>query len=291
MKTFSISLFLVLLCLFVLNPSAAQAQQGKAGQDISGALSQMDTMLNQEKREYTPEEEYYLGRAVGANILSFYKPYTRNRELTDYLNRICSAITVNSPQPELYNGYHVMILDSQEINAFATPGGHIFLSRGLVEAVNSEDALAAVIAHETAHILLKHGITMIKDMALTQDLSRTGTAAAGTAAREAGMDAELLSFGNSVNAVVNAMVKNGYSRQQEYAADDAALILMAAAGYDPAALIEMLQLLEGAQKAHPGGFNTTHPSPGERIRNAAAKAQSYRIRNTRSYRQNRFKNK
>jgi predicted Zn-dependent protease len=129
----------------------------------------MDKALSQNDAELSPVDEYFLGRAVGANLLSRYKIYARNAPLTDYLNSICFALAVNSSQPDLYAGYHVLILDSPEINAFATPGGHIFITRALIQAVESEDALAAVIAHEMAHIHLKHGIAAVNNIKLTRE--------------------------------------------------------------------------------------------------------------------------
>src|SRR5215469_12178386 len=70
-----------------------------------------------------------------------------------------------------FNGFYVMILDTMQFNAFASPGGHIFLTRGLVEATTSEDMLAALIAHEMAHIQLKHGLNLISSMDITNQAS------------------------------------------------------------------------------------------------------------------------
>ncbi|MCL2128659.1 MAG: M48 family metalloprotease, partial [Treponema sp.] len=121
-------------------------------QNYANAISNSSQAMGSAAEEITPEQEYYIGRAVGANILSTYRIWNGSPALTAYANRICNAITFNSPRPDIYNGYHVMLLDTDEINAFATSGGHIFLSRGIVTSAKSEDALAGVIAHEIAHI-------------------------------------------------------------------------------------------------------------------------------------------
>ena len=238
--------------------------------------------------EITPEQEYYIGRAVAANLLSTYKLWNGSPALLSYLNRICGAITVNSPRPDVYNGYHVAILDTDEINAFATPGGHIFVSRGLINVAKSEEALAGVIAHEVSHIQLKHSINAIKSSRFTNALRVTGSAAAAQLAQGTVFSELVDTFSESVGDVVSTMVNSGYSQTQEFEADNMAMKLMAAAGYNPSGLIAMLQELEKIQSSHPGGFNKTHPTPAARIRNAQRTLNTYRVTDTSSFRQARF---
>jgi predicted Zn-dependent protease len=244
--------------------------------------------VNKAAEEITPEQEYYIGRAVGANILTRYAIHHGTPELTLYLNKICTALAVNSPRPELYNGYHAAILDSQEINAFATSGGHIFITRGLLECTDSEDALASVIAHEIAHIQLQHSIKAIKTSRITNALLATGSSAVEVVTLGTSL-AELTDiFDESVTEIVTTMVNNGYSQSQEFNADELALALLASAGYEPSSLMDMLRMLEKEQKAHPGGFNKTHPSPASRIARAAKKLDSYHVPDTRRYRKARY---
>jgi len=233
----------------------------------------------------TPEDEYYLGRAVAANILSVYEPYTGNIQLTNYLNLICQSLTINSSRMAAYNGYHVMILNSNEFNAFSTPGGHIFVTKGLVEAIASEDELAGIIAHELAHIMLGHGIKMIDDMRINEDID--------TAARQAANFTDssvqhIINFRDSVNNLFYTMIRNGYTVQQEFEADIAALDILASAGYAPVSFIDLLRLFERNQHGWNEGFGTTHPSPAHRIANVERKAMAYRIPDTRLFRQTRF---
>ena len=116
---------------------------------------------------YTPQEKYEIGRTVGANILGTYSLYY-NEELYSYLNLVCNSIIINSDGINPYKGYSVGVLDSKQINAFATPGGHILITRGMLKSVNSEDELAAVISHELSHIQLEHSIKAIKKNERTQ---------------------------------------------------------------------------------------------------------------------------
>ena len=234
-----------------------------------------------------PEQTYYIGRAVGANILSRYRVYNGNPALTTYLNRICGAITVNSSEPRPYKGYFVNILDTDEVNAFATPGGHIFLTRGLIASADSEDALAGVIAHEIAHIQLQHGIESISNSRWTQFWTGVGTTAVDVFA---GVDVnEMLGiFGVSVDDIVRTLIEKGYSREQELEADSAALGLMAGAGYYPQGLLTMLRALERSSNYSGRGFDNTHPTPAQRISNAQRRINQYRVEDTRQYRQARF---
>jgi predicted Zn-dependent protease len=231
--------------------------------------------------ELTPENEYYIGRAVAANITSQYKIYTENPALQLYLNKICSTITVNSPRPEIWNGYHVAILDTQEINAFATSGGHVFLTRGLIACTSTEDELASVIAHEIAHIQLQHGLKAIQN-ARFANVAATGVSAL------AGSISELADImDDSVGEIMVTMITKGYSREQEYDADATALSLLASAGYEPSAILGMLHALEKNEKSG-SGFGKTHPAPGDRISSVNKSLGSYKVPDTQEFRRRRY---
>jgi len=234
--------------------------------NVSNAASASAEAISTANEDISPEQEYYIGRAVAANLLGRYKLYTRNQNLTTYLNKICAAITINSPLPDIYNGYHVAMLDTDEINAFATSGGHIFVTRGIIGTADTEDGLAGIIAHEVAHIQLKHGINAIKNSRKTQAWLVTGTGISGVIG---GTDVKQLTdaLNDSFSEFVQTLVSNGYSKDQEFAADNKAVALMASAGYNPAGLTKMLMALGHSQKPDEG-FGKTHPSPEDRIMNA-----------------------
>jgi len=278
-------------CASLAKAASASAQiAGAAGvidKNVASAISNSSDAIGSAAEEITPEQEYYIGRAVAGNILSTYKLWNGSSALITYLNNICMAITINSPRPNVYNGYHVAILDSNEINAFATSGGHILVTRGLINAAKSEDALAGVIAHEIAHIQLQHSIKAIKTSRITQALLVTGTSTVGAAT---GMNVNQLTdvFNESVGEIIQTMVNNGYSQTQEYDADNKALSLMAGAGYNPQGLIDMLKELNAIQSKTSGGFNKTHPSPAQRIANAEKSVGRYKVADNRANRQARF---
>jgi predicted Zn-dependent protease len=276
----------------VINKGAQVARKaGMIEKNTEKAINNTNKAMANAAEDITPEQEYYIGRAVAANILKTYPLYRGSPALTTYVNRICNAIVINSPQPDIYNGYHVALLNSQEINAFATSGGHIFLTRGLVSSTKSEDALAGVIAHEIAHIQLQHSIKAIKTSRITQALLATGASVAGAVS---GYDVNEMTaiFNESVGDIMGTLVNNGYSQAQEFEADAKALSLLAGAGYNPSGLIDMLKELEKTQKGSSGGFNKTHPSPDKR--RAAAEAVllvQTKITDTSSNRRARFVNK
>jgi hypothetical protein len=244
--------------------SAAVIQQS-AGDSYDPPGSVVARALN----EMSLINEYAAGREVAAMLLSEYALWNGSPALTDYVNRICGAIVINSPEPSVYNGYHIAILDSDTINAFATPGGHIFVTRGLVSAARSEDALAAVIAHEIAHIQLKHGIRTIKSGRDTDEWFRQ--------------------FSFSGARIIADSINAGFSQIQEFDADISAISLLAAAGYSPTGLIDILQELEKIQGSRIGGFSATHPSPASRLVNAKVAAARYaNAADNRAIRQKRF---
>jgi predicted Zn-dependent protease len=283
----------ILLCItacFFVQPRHVEGQsRGTGAQGLaSDALSNMERASNNINAEFTSVDAYYLGRAVAANILAAYKPYTQNPEMTQYLNRICQTLAINSPQPMTFNGYHVIILDSPEFNAFASSGGHIFITKGLAQAAASEDMLAAVIAHELAHIILKHSIDIINDARFTNEMMATANRAADIAASNSVNARQLLYFRESITRTVDTLLKNGYSQSQEFEADGQAMVLLAYAGYDPSALLDMLKVLQRVQNSQKGGLFTTHPSPKERITNL--ENLRYRVTDNRKYRAPRYKN-
>ena len=140
----------------------------------------------------------------------------------------------------MYRGYHVKMLDTAEVNAFSTSAGHILVTKGLLSCAKSEDALAAVIAHEIAHIQLQHSLKSIKTSRFTAAAAATANAALTVVSN----DTELANTLNDmVDDVITDLVNTGYSQGQEFDADELALTLMADAGYNPKAMDDMLYII------------------------------------------------
>ncbi|MDR0402641.1 MAG: M48 family metalloprotease [Treponema sp.] len=269
--------------------ASAGASALGASDTVAGAIGAgVGTFAESSKaaRELTPENEYYIGRAVAANITTQYKVYSADPALRLYLNKICGAITVNSPRPEIWNGYHVAILDTEEINAFATSGGHIFVTRGLIACTSTEDELASVIAHEIAHIQLQHGLTAIRNSRYIK--AATSGLLAGIGSAAGGNIAELADIMNeSVGEIIVTLISKGYSREQEYEADSTALSLLASTGYEPSAILGMLRALERNTRGG-SGFGKTHPAPADRIASVNKRLASYTVADTQTFRRGRY---
>jgi predicted Zn-dependent protease len=228
-------------------------------QSINKSVQAVDKVFE----DITPEQEYYIGRTVAATILSQDKPFD-NQAATDYLNTIGQYLALCSTRPETFGGYHFLIMDTAEINAFAAPGGFILVSRGMLKCCRSEEAVAAVLAHEIAHVENNHGLKAIDKSRLTS----AATILATESAKSLGGQelAELTkTFENSISDITGTMVNKGYSRQFESQADKGAVTTLRRAGYDPEGLVSMLTEMGGHLK--PGGkdFSKTHPDPKERI--------------------------
>ena len=213
--------------------------------------------------DITPEQEYYIGRTVGARILQTYKPYD-NPAANRYINTLGQTLAQASDFPETYGGYHFLIQDSDEINAFAAPGGFIFVTRGILRCCQHEDAVAAVLAHEIGHVQSRHGLQAIKKSRVTDAVTILAVESAKTFGGE-----ELASltqtFEDSITDITSTLVVNGYSRAFEYQADSGAVNILYRVGYNPSGLVDMLRVME--QRLKPGGndFVKTHPSPQKRI--------------------------
>ena len=230
--------------------------------DINTALDASDK-LAKSARGFTNEQEYYLGRGVAAVILSKYRPL-QNAALNQYVNKVGRSVAVFSDRPETFGGYHFLVLDTPEINAVSAPGGFVFITRGFLKVIPDEDSLAAVLAHEVGHVVKGHGTAAISRSNMTSALTSLGQLAAE---REGGaVTSQLTStFGSSVTDVTNSLLENGYSRSQEYEADEYAADLLKKAGYNQMALVEMLQALNNVDpSSRQGGWFTTHPTPDKR---------------------------
>jgi len=214
--------------------------------------------------DLTPRQEYYLGRAFGAQVLTTRKPLN-NDEANRYLNLLGQSLARYSERPDTWAGYRFQLLDTPEVNAFAAPGGFIFVTRGLVKLAKDEDQLAAVLAHEIAHIELEHGLKAIRKDRLSTAMVGISVDAAQTFG---GPRAQELSaaFEDSIGDLTKTIVNNGYARETEFEADASAVDILDRAGYPPQALLAMLESLKTLPKAGEGGFTKTHPTPEQRIK-------------------------
>ncbi|HEY9593775.1 MAG TPA: M48 family metalloprotease [Spirochaetia bacterium] len=213
--------------------------------------------------EITPEQEYYVGRAVAATVLTSYPAYD-NTAVNNYLNTLGRGLALASVLPETFSGYHFLVMDTDEINAFGAPSGYILVSRGLLRCATTEDEVAAILAHEIGHVSLKHGLSAISQGRWTQAALEIGKFAAQSSDSAVLRDLTA-SFGDVISDIVKTMVTSGYSQELEKQADLEAIRILHDVGYEPAALVRVLKRMETRVAPGGKGFGKTHPDPEVRI--------------------------
>jgi predicted Zn-dependent protease len=244
---------------------------------LSGCVSPAGTAINiatasvhaapklaKSMEDFTSEQEYYMGRAVAATLLGRYRAL-RAPAANEYLNLLGQSLAKYSTMPNTFGGYRFLLLDSAEVNAFAAPGGLILVTRAMVQCAGNEDELAAVLAHEIAHVQLRHGVGSIKQARKTDALMTLGSAAASSVPGVSTISSLNSLFAGAISDMVQTMAVNGYSRGAELEADQAALAILRGAGYSEAALASMLRNMSA--RLTPGaGFGKTHPPPADRLK-------------------------
>jgi len=237
--------------------------QGALSEDQAGSINRTVQAVERAWTDLTPEQEHYIGRAVAASLLAQYPPLD-DAPANQYLNRLGQALALASERPETFGGYRFLLLDTDEINAFACPGGLILVTRGLVQCCESEDALAAVLAHEIGHVAGRHGLRAIKSSRLTSALTILASEGVRTFGSEdlAQLTADLE---GSIADITQTLVRNGYSRDLEREADRAAVAILDQIGYNPRGLEAMLTVMQARWQPRGPGFMRTHPSPQDRL--------------------------
>lgn len=186
-----------------------------------------------------------------------------------YINQIGQKLGQNSLRPDI--GYEFQVVNTGEINAFALPGGYIYVNRGLINTAGSESEVAGVIGHEIAHVVGRHSTNqMSKQLLLTGLVMGAGI----------GVGAKSERWGEIINALGGvgvALTSMKFSRDHERQADKLGMATMVQSGYDPSGMISMFQRLnsESMKKGSSAmTFMSTHPLPAERVKNMEAEVRS-----------------
>ncbi len=230
-------------------------------------------------RDYSPEQEYYVGRTTAAHILSHY-PYRRAEQLTAYVNMVGLTLAGYAERPTLFSpvaskggqGWHFAVVESDAVNAFAAPGGFIFITTGALAAMQSEDELAGVLAHEIVHVDKRHGLAAIKEETRKQIPAKIFK----ELAPEAVAALEKL-FQKAIEDVVRTTLTDGHGQAYEDEADREGARLAARAGYDPYALA---RFIERTSKKDDRWGGKTHPPSSSRIRSIEMVLADYPYRGT-----------
>jgi len=238
------------------------------------ALQGCSTNAATGKQQFTalmsPAQENSVGASEHEKIVEQYGIYN-NKSVTDYVSRVGAKVTQKTERPDVT--YKFFVLDSPIVNAFALPGGYIYISRGLLALANNEAQLAAVLSHEAGHITGRHSAERYSRGVVT-------SLVAGILGAVIGSPEAAQALGTGANLYLSS-----YSRTQENEADTLGLRYMTQGGYDPdemAAFLSALQAQSGldarlaGQNPNAGaGYFSTHPATGDRVLKTANEAKSY----------------
>ena len=200
------------------------------------------------------EEEITLGEAVAVEAFSRFGGEYRGERLMRYVNLVGKTIADVSDRPNL--NFHFAILNSQEQNAFAAPGGYIFVTIGLLKTLKNEAELAGVLAHEVAHITQKHMLETIRRGALLSNVSELTLSA---------MNKDPKMFSNVIDEITDKLFTKGMDKDKEFEADVYGVEFAYRAGYHPSGLRDYLKTLKSQEGHAQSRFFTTHPSTRIRI--------------------------
>ncbi len=224
------------------------------------SCSSVETLSDRQDREQEilsreVKDELMVGRQMAAKLLGRFPMYTGSTEAVEYVKLVGHTLARQSGRPEVK--FYFAILDTPDINAFATPGGYIFVTKGLLQTLRSESELAAVLGHEIGHVNEKHMYKMIapkKQVSANESIAR------------------MLSRGNSdlgasisqiVNSGLKLLLEEGLGSEKEHAADEAATLYALASGYPPSGMLSVVKKISEKNKTET--LAKTHPPFPERI--------------------------
>ena len=230
------------------------------------------TKITAPKNKYTPQQDVELGREAAAEVRQ-QMPMLNDDRTEEYIEDIGERLIENLPaeyrQPAFKYSFDVVNL--RDINAFALPGGPMFVNRGMIQAAGSEGEVAGVMAHELSHVVLRHG---------------TAQASAGQKFAIGAIAGQIL--GAIVGGRTGSVIAQGselgigtyflkYGREYERQADLLGAQIMARAGYDPRAMARMFQTIEREGGGRGPEWLSSHPNPGNRVEAINREAQMLRV--------------
>jgi len=242
-----------------------------SGCAVNPVTGQQDVVLMSE------EQEIALGRKTNQQVLQQYGVYD-NQELQAYVKDVGEKLAAKSHRRDLI--YRFTVLDSKDVNAFALPGGYIYITRGLLAYLNSEAELAAVLGHEIGHVTARHAVrqyTAAQLANITATLGAIFVPGMNTAAS------------NQLVQLFGTALLRGYGREHELEADQLGAEYLARVDYDPAAMLDVIRTLkdqekyetrmaqaEGREPRIYHGLFSTHPDNDTRLKEVIGAANKYR---------------
>jgi predicted Zn-dependent protease len=225
----------------------------------------------QQHLKLDPSAEVKMGLVSAPQMVQQYGGESPDASASAYVSRIGNKIVSSTAAGRTPYRFQFHLLgDSQVVNAFALPGGQVFITEALFRKLNSEDEIAGVLGHEIGHVVGRHSSEQIAKSTLFDGLTNAAIIALNNG-QGGGYDAARLA------QMANQLVNLHYSRDDENEADMLGVHFLAEAGYDPEAMIRVMQVL---QKLASGGSQpeimSTHPDPGNRIQHIRAEIDKMR---------------
>jgi len=218
-------------------------------------------------------QEVAAGRQADEQVKKQYKVY-ESKALQDYVNGVGQRLAKYSHRPDLQ--YRFTVLDTPEINAFALPGGYVYITRGIMAYLNSEAELAAVVGHEIGHVTARHGV---------RQQSAAQAANIGLTIASIFVPEINTNVGQNLANILGGALLSGYGREQELEADRLGAQYLARTDYDPQAIISVLRVLknqelkdielakqEGREPRRYSGLFATHPDNDTRLKQVVGEA-------------------
>tara|TARA_B100000686_G_scaffold348207_1_gene438671 strand:+ start:615 stop:1586 length:972 start_codon:yes stop_codon:yes gene_type:complete len=220
-------------------------EENEAGDEKSGGLGGMFGLV---KDIFTgggqmgPVEEYFIGRKIAARVIDEYPPVENKEELVKYVNNVGTTVALGSNTPYLYHPYIFIVGESDQINAFAAPGGIIIITTGMLKFLKNEDELAVILGHEIAHVELQHGVKSVGSEKVIKLLNGLGNFAVGkTSGGKGGLQkAAIEKLATYVMNTILDKMRNGYGVELESEADTRGMTLAYEAGYHSPVMVNLI---------------------------------------------------
>ena len=224
------------------------------------------------KNSYSVQDDIKLGREAASEVKKELPMLTDDR-VDDYVEDVGRRLVEAIPSQFRHNGFEYTfdVVNQKEINAFALPGGPMFLNRGMIEAANTEAEMAGVMAHEISHVALRHGTaqaTSGQKWAIGSAIGQIAGAILG------GGLGQVLSTGSQIGAGLKIMQ---YGREYERQADLLGAQILARAGYDPREMANMFRTIEKEGGGGGPEWMSSHPNPGNRYNAIVNESKSLRV--------------
>ncbi|MCP4693805.1 MAG: M48 family metalloprotease [Desulfobacterales bacterium] len=248
--------------LKIIDPEGENKDLQKMGKIVQGAGSIITSSMDMDYKS-----EFSIGESLALEGFSRYGLPIKDKLFQKYVNMVGNAVGRYSSRPKI--PYYFVVVESPVYNAFACPGGIIFISSTLVKNLTDESELACVLAHEVGHVCRKHALQTIKR---AKFFSGVSTISEATMKGEKGKE-----FQSMIGDLQSAIFDHGLDQNMEYEADAEAMEIAYRTGYDPNGMIRVLSMLqkreEGAKKE--GSWFSTHPPLSERIKKTGSLMSKY----------------